>query len=420
MTLLIVFINSIGAIFIYNCYMKRRERLLANRSSEKSDKDSKLSQNTLNSGHNINFDELMTTTGGTNSSSSLTFNQKNATLNFNNQSTLFYPICNEINVSSNNLLRNALFLNNNHHLNKSSTILTTLNAAKKNLTKTNSRQQFQDPLSHIYETISVNSSSNSNPRSNSNNQNANHYNLLNYYHLHQSNQTSNYNDVDCDNGNLNNLNYNDLSLTDSSMSQKSQDYFIDTKKTNKISWQMRNDNFLINSNQQQHHQQQHQQLQQNRSEFNLSNTNTSSPSSTTTTITDYIATNPSQFSNISNQYLLPPEGHQPNFLLASMGDLNCHNNSTNKIKQIQNSNCQIGYNDNSSSAFVKCNTMNQAQRNNFKHSNTGISQHQQQQQHMSSFEPNSKYPPHQHNNLINNNMGNLPINFLSNQVEAVV
>lgn len=153
---------------------------------KENDKSKSTSQDTMSSGHNINFDDI--TGAGSNSSSSLTFNPS---------TSIFFPIDNS------QASRNTLFFagTNTSKLqsgaSSNSTILTTLNSAKKSFKKQpNSRHNNQDPLSHIYETISVTSASNCNL--NHNTRHNNHYNLLNYYHLHQNSQANTYNDVECD------------------------------------------------------------------------------------------------------------------------------------------------------------------------------------------------------------------------------
>ncbi len=374
------------------------------------DKSSKMSQDTISSGHNINFDEQNTTNTGTNSATSLTFSQNNSMLNFNNNSNFFYPICkNSGELNSNNLIQNTLFLNK-------SQINTTKKIQAKSVTQKPTNNRNQDPLSHIYETISVNSVSNLNNNTN------NHYNLLNYYHLHQSNQNNNYNDIDCDfdnhmtNVNLNNINYNDSSLTDSSMSHKSHDYFLDNRKNlsqKNSNWtSIRNDNFTINN---QHKQQQNNAILFDRnlnrfSDMNLSNTNTSSPSSTTTTstLTDYI-TNPN-----ANQFTTSEFQQFSDFNSKCQFQINQHTlpalNSTNNL--------QMGYSENNNnSAFSKCNNRSNIQligRSSFKNLNNAISQHN-----VSNNTGSSHQQTLHHQNLINS-MSNLPIHFLSHQIEAVV
>lgn len=193
-TLLIAFINTLVILFI----CKRRKLLL---SHDTSDKASKSSQDTMSSGHNINFDDM--TVAGTNSSSSLTFNPntKNNSLFYPIESgktqTLFFPPGGRMQlggIGSTNTMANNTFM-------------TTLSNAtsKKSMTKnqrSNSKHVLnpQDPLSHIYETISVsepNPNNQGNFNTNQRNLN-NHYNMLNYYHLHQNNQQNTYNDIESD------------------------------------------------------------------------------------------------------------------------------------------------------------------------------------------------------------------------------
>lgn len=187
------------------------------------------------------------------------------------------------------------------------------------------------------------------------------------------------------------VNYNDLSMTDSSGSQKSQDYFIKTtKSSHKMPGSAWHINQLMNThgrnNANSHMQFDH---QQNRfSDLNLSHTNTSSqsPSSTTTTITDYI--------NPVNGQFIP----QSQFLIS-------HNNFQQQQQQQQ----QLGNCDNqlnNQSAFTKINGASNMQsmgRNSFKVLNNGLSQHD-----LHRFNPNQT------------NDNNVPFNYLANQIEAVV
>lgn len=394
-TVLIAFVNTI--VVLYVC--KRRK---FNNQHSDSDKSSKTSQDTISSGHNINFEDI--TGAGTNSSSSLTFNPA---------SNLFFPIDNT--QSS----RNTLFFTSTNPnrmqvgASANNTILTTLNSAKKSLIKkqaqSNPRNMMnpQDPLSHIYETISVTSASNCNMNTQNRN---NHYNLLNYYHLHQNNnQTNNYNDIECDIDHMN-ANYNDLSLTDSSGSHKSHDYFINTKKSLKKNgqnpWQINGtmnhqDKNMTNKYLQSNH---HLQFDRNTNRFsdlNMSSTNTSqSPSSTTTTITDYI--NPH-----TGQIMLAP--HQGDFNSKPQYLINQSAMSGSTFQQSYNT--DVNHHNSSASAFSKIDGSS------FKCLSNGISQNNM-------IKPNN-HPQQQHHNLISNsensnNIQNVPFNFLSNQIEAVV
>ncbi len=166
---------------------------------DRSDKSSKTSRETINSSsNNINFDDIV----NTNSSSSLTFNPNsslffpvdhNQTTQFPQQHTLFFTHHNPQQTTGSRLKTGGL-----------ANSFTTLNPAKKQTLKAKSKQSQrtnQDPLSHIYETISVTSASNCNLNGKGHmtaSQAANHYNLLNYYHMHQNQQMNNYNDLECD------------------------------------------------------------------------------------------------------------------------------------------------------------------------------------------------------------------------------
>jgi len=140
---------------------------LNQQNQDRSDKSSKTSRETINSSsNNINFDDIV----NTNRSSSLTFNPNsslffpvdhNQTIQFPQQHTLFFTHHNPQQTGSR--LKTGGLANS----------FTALNPAKK--------QTLKAGKGHM--TAS---------------QAANHYNLLNYYHMHQNQQMNNYNDLECD------------------------------------------------------------------------------------------------------------------------------------------------------------------------------------------------------------------------------
>lgn len=187
-------------------------------------------------------------------------------------------------------------------------------------------------------------------------------------------------------------NYNDVSLTDSSGSQKSHDYFIDPRRSlmQKNIWLSQGQNKILQQQIQPH---QFNERNTNRfSDLNLSSTNTSqSPSSTTTTVTDYINPHTGQFTQ--QQFLMSHQNTLPS------------NSFNQRMCQGFNNNCP----EQTSSAFTQL--KGNMGRSSFKCLNNGLSQHD-----LNTGRFNQ--PQQQHNNLVLNDSSQF--NFLTNQIEAVV
>ena len=329
-----------------------------------------MSQDTMSSGHNLDD-----SSNGVNSSSTLTFSKNNQLLNFMaSHGTLFAPATHS-NQRPNLFVGQSFERSNNR---STSTISTTLNSTRTHHLQSKPIVQHHpnhnDPLSHIYETISVSSSSNipnTVSRSNSNN----NYNIFNHYNLHQtSSQISNaYNDLDSEFEHALPVNtvYNDLSISDSSSSQKSNDYFLHNSKQNQA-YKKNSKCYtrgIVHNWIPPKFQSQQQQPINRFSELNISPANKSSSptSSTSTTTTDLV-------SNKHNALIFNPSQS-----LISTSDLNAI------ILQQQN-----------------LNSFNA--RNKFKNSLSNTSQY------LNDFEPNNRHYPAPNGSL----------NFLSNHVEAVV
>jgi len=128
---------------------------LNQQNQDRSDKSSKTSRETINSSsNNINFDDIV----NTNSSSSLTFNPN---------SSLFFPV--DHNQTTQFPQQHTLFFT--HH----------------NPQQTAGSRLKTGGLANSFGKGHMTAS-----------QAANHYNLLNYYHMHQNQQMNNYNDLECD------------------------------------------------------------------------------------------------------------------------------------------------------------------------------------------------------------------------------
>lgn len=130
--------------------------LLKQQNNEITDKDSKLSHDTINSSQHMNSEDA-----------NLTMSAMNTSLSYNclsnlNQANLFIPSANNQNTNdSYNILNNQF---NNFNNLRRSLFVTNCDSNKQINTKTlnNRNSILNDPLGHIYETISVSSVSNAN------------------------------------------------------------------------------------------------------------------------------------------------------------------------------------------------------------------------------------------------------------------
>ena len=256
--LLIALINTVVIVLI--C---KRRRLFIDQDKTSSHKDSKMSSNSSSSGNNINLDDSNGTDTGIDSSSTLTFNggvsikkNMNITNCLNSQAGLFMDNFNDdtsLGIKTmNQNMRHSVFVTDFDHpklknvnnfgqiktlmhsksaninsinagLNNNNNVNRTLSHNHKVLnTQLNNKNLNQnDPLSHIYETISVSSITNGNM--NGAKARYNQYNLCN------QNPANNY--IELDNGqsgmlfNYDSANEHTASTDYSSSSQQSQDYF---------------------------------------------------------------------------------------------------------------------------------------------------------------------------------------------------
>lgn len=337
----------------------------------------------------------MTASAGTNSSSSLTFSARNLTKN-----ALFMPPSNEpifidsSNTSNANNFRRSIFVNN----------------------KTLQPQQINrnDPLGHIYETISVSSSSsnlaNANNMSRFNATNQSNYNLFNHYHLHQQQHQqqhqNTYNEPELNVNTNNMILMNDSELIMNKKLFKPINHGTQPNRyTSKILSPVAT-NFRPVSNQKQLAT-----IGTNRfSDLNISNSNSSSSpsSSTTTTLTDVL--NQSNLLNSSS-------GTNKNFLLIN------HNNNTNQMIQ-PTSNRHLLLCSTNELLLQQQQQQQQLQnsliqtfaRNSFKNGNHFIQNLDKQHiQHIQSAQNNKG-----RNNLLIQQPTSGTLNFISNPVEAIV